>query len=191
MTFYYALLLVFGAAVALLGIMAFLIRTDKKRDSKEYDERQQAVRGKACQWAVVVGMAYFAVIALWDIVLADGLQTSVYLLVMIGLALEAFVMECYCIFHDAYLPLTKSPKANIIALYVMGALQMLNAVSLANSMRVVWTEQGVSKVAFGEVMLTDSRQSASVWTLLLVGITSIFLATLELIRYLRDRGNEV
>ena len=37
MTFYYALLLVFGAAVALLGIMAFLIRTDKKRDSKEYD----------------------------------------------------------------------------------------------------------------------------------------------------------
>lgn len=191
MTFYYALLLVFGAAVALLGIMAFLIRTDKKRDSKEYDERQQTVRGKACQWAVVVGMAYFAVIALWDIVLADGLQTSVYLLIMIGLALEAFVMECYCIFHDAYLPLTKSPKANIIFLYVMGALQMLNAVSLANSMRVVWTEQGVSKVAFGEVMLTDSRQSASVWTWLLVGITSIFLATLELIRYLRDRGNEV
>lgn len=30
MTFYYALLLVFGAAVALLGIVAFLIRTDKK-----------------------------------------------------------------------------------------------------------------------------------------------------------------
>lgn len=190
MTFYYALLLVIAVAMVLLGIMAILARVDKKRPAKQYDERQQTAQGKAFEWAVMVGFAYFGGIALLDLALADGLQATHYMIVMIGLVLEAFVFGCYCIFHDAYLPLTKSPKRSIIIMYVLGAVQMLNAFTYANSMRIVWTETGVSKIAFGEVILTNNRQSATTWIWLLIGVTSIILATLELFRYIRDKRCE-
>lgn len=190
MTFYYALLLVVVIAIVLLATMAIFVRLDKKRPEKQYDERQQVARGKAFEWAVIAGIAYFAVIALLDVLLPNGLQANNFLIIMIGLALEGFVMECYCIFHDAYLPLTKSPKANIISLYVLGAVQLLSAVNNVNYMRVTWTEDGVTKLAFGEVVLSNNRQSAIAWGCMMVAVVSSLLATLELVHYIRDNRSK-
>lgn len=190
MTFYYALLLVIAVAMALLGIIAILARVDKKRPAKQYDERQQAARGKAYEWAFLVGFAYFAVIAIMDVLLPDGLRASVFLVAMVGLSLEGFVLGCYCIFRDAYLPLTQSPKANIIILYILGAVQLLNAVIRVKWMTVTLGESGIRKTPFAEVMLSANEESATVWLHLIVTVMSFALATLELIHYIRDKRSE-
>ena len=189
MTFCYALLLVGMTALAFVGVMALLVRRGKEKTSKEYDERQQGVRGKAFEWAFVIGFMYAFLIMLLDAFLPEGLQASVLLIAAVGLMLEAFTVGCYCIFHDAYLPLTKSPKVTIAVLYVLGAAQLLSAVSNANSMRIDVTENGMSKVSFGEVLLRADKPSAFVWMPLMVAVVSLVLATLELVRYIRDKRN--
>lgn len=190
MTFYYALLLVIAVALVLLGIMAILARVDRKQSAKQFDERQQAARGKAYEWAFWVGFAYFAMIAILDGLLPDGLQASIFLVAMVGLSLEGFVVGCYCIFHDAYLPLTQSPKANIIILYILGAVQLLNAVIRVKWMTVTLGESGIQKTPFAEVMLSANEESAIVWLHLIVTVMSFVLATLELIHYIRDKRSE-
>lgn len=190
MTFFPALLVVTLSALVLLGILAAVASWEKKRPSRQYDERQQAARGKAFQWAFMVGVLYFGVIALLEVLLPQGLYANLFLVIMIGLSLEAFVSGCYCILHDAYLPLTKSPKANIIMLYVMGAAQLLSAASNVNFMRISWTESGVSKVSFFQVQLNGSGQSAIAWGQLMVAVISVFLATMELIRLKRNGRSE-
>lgn len=190
MTFSYALLLVTASALVILGVMALLVRGEKKRPSKQYDERQQAARGKAYEWAFLVGFAYFAMIAILDVLLPDGLQASIFLVAMVGLSLEGFVLGCYCIFHDAYLPLTQSPKANIIILYILGAVQLLNAVIRVKWMTVALGESGIRKTPFAEVILRANEDSAIVWLHLIVTVMSFVLATLELIHYIRDKRSE-
>lgn len=190
MTFYYALLLVVAVALVLLGIMAILARVDRKQSAKQFDERQQAARGKAYEWAFWVGFAYFAVIAIMDVLLPDGLQASIFLVAMVGLSLEGFVLGCYCIFHDAYLPLTQSPKANIIILYILGAVQMLNAAIRVKGMTVTLGESGIRKTPFAEVMLSANEESAIVWLHLIVTVMSFVLATLELLHYIREKRSE-
>ena len=190
MTFSYALLVVGVSAFALVGMMALLARWDKKKTSKEYDERQQAVRGKAFEWAFVIGFIYACLVMLLDVSLPEGLQASVLLIVAVGLVLEGFSAGCYCIFHDAYLPLTQSPKVNIAMLYVLGAVQLLGAVSNTRGLTIDVTESGISRISFWEVMLSGNQQSAVVWMNLMVAAMSFVLATLELVRFLRDKRNE-
>jgi hypothetical protein len=190
MTFYCALLLVAVIAMALLGVVAMLVRLDKTRPAKQYDERQQSIRGKAFEWAFVLGVLYFAVILFLDVLLPNGLRVSTFVVVTAGIALEAFVASCYCSFHNAYLPLTQSPKVNITVLYVMGAVQLFVAVNNANGMRIDVTENGISKVSFGEVLLSADKRSAFVWMPLMVAEVSIVLATLELVRFIRDNRSK-
>ena len=189
MTFYDALLLVGVSAFALVGVMTLLARWDKKKTSKEYDERQQAVRGKAFEWAFVIGFIYACVIMFLDAFLPEGLQASVLLIVAVGLVLEGFSAGCYCIFHDAYLPLTKSPKANIFLLYLLAAVQAINAARQTSTLGINISENGITKQDFSEVMLLADKNSALVWMPLMVAVMSFVLATLELARYIRDKRN--
>lgn len=190
MTFLFALLIVGAVVMVLFGTTALLSWLEKKRPTRQYDERQQSVRGKAYQWACLTGFAYFVVILLMDMLLPDGLQVSLLLVVAAGISLEAFILGCYCVFHDAYLPLTKSPKISIISLYAMGVVQLLNVIMNVNRMRVTLTENGISKVGFWQVMLTADRNGSVVWMCLMVAAMGLVLATLELIHYLRDKGRD-
>lgn len=190
MTFLYAVLIVGVAALLLLGATALASHLEKKHPSEQYDERQQAARGKAYGWALLTGFAYFVVILLLDLLLPNGLQASLALIVTAGISLEAFVLGCYCIFHDAYLPLTKSLKVDIIVLYALGGTQLLNAIVIVNRMRVTLTEDGISKAGFWQVMLSANRESTLVWMSLMVAAMGIVLATLELIHYIRDKGRK-
>lgn len=190
MTFLFALLIVGAVVIVLLGATALLNWLEKKRPARQYDERQQSVRGRAYKWACVTGFAYFAVILLLDVLMPEGLQASLLLVVAAGISLEAFVLGCYCIFNDAYLPLTKSPITDIVILYVMGVIYLLNAIVRVNNMTVTLTEQGITKTGFWQVMITADRESALVWMYLMVAAMGIFLATLELAHYLWDKGRE-
>lgn len=190
MTFYHALLLVIGVAMVLLGVMVLLAHMDKKRPVKEYDERQQAVRGRAYEWAFEIGILYFGLVMLLESLLPEGLQASLILVVATGLALEGFTIGAYCEMHDAYLPFAKSRKANIYILYFVGGLQLLNAVLQVRRMRIVLTEEGISKQSFGEVMIGGDEQSAVVWAYLIIAVASVVLATLELVHDIRDKRSE-
>ena len=188
MTFYAALLVVIGVAAALFGGCTLLVWLEKKVPPKQFDERQQIARGKAYKWAWLTGLCYFLVIAFADLVLPSGVQVDLFLLIMIGLTLEAFVCECYCCLHDAYLPLTRSPKANIIMLYVMTGIYLLNAVNWVDRMAVTIEEGRFIKRNFGEVMLGVTGDSAFVWGFLMVGAMSFVIATMELVRYFRSKS---
>lgn len=183
MTFYTALLLLAAIVLALIGILALLMWLEKKLPSRQYDERQQILRGKAHKWALITGFCYFFIIAALEAVLPGTVQADLFLVIMVGLSLEIFVLGCYCVFHDAYLPLTKSPKVTIIVLYVMGAVHLIHAVSCVNSMKVTLTEQEFTVRKFGEVMLNGTGRSATVWALLMVAVMSVTLATMQLLRY--------
>lgn len=187
MTFFTALLFVAGIALVLIGVLVLLTWLEKKLPSKQYDERQQTVRGNAHKWAFLTGFCYFVIIAMLEVILPDGVQADLFLVIMVGLALEAFVLGCYCIFQDAYLPLTQSPKGNIIILYLLGVVQLLNAASSVSRMRVSPTEEGLKVVDFGEVILSATGDSAVVWGLLMVAVMSVTLATMELVRYMRNK----
>lgn len=187
MTFLIAMLLVVGIAMAVLAASALLVWVEKKKPPKQFDERQQIVRGKAYKWACVTGFCYFIAVGILDLVLRDGVQADLFLLVMIGVTLSAFVRECYCCFHDAYLPLTQSPKVNIILLYVSSVIFLLNAASWVSRMRVTITESGFEVLDFGEVALGATGNSVFVWMFLMVAVMSIIIATMELLRYMRNK----
>lgn len=187
MSFYAAMLLLIGVAGALVGVCALIAWLEKKFPQKKFDERQQTVQGKAYKWATMVGFGYFAIIALLDLVLPSGVQADLFLLIMTGLALEAFVCACYCCFHDAYIPLTSSPKANIILFYLMGVINLINAVSRVDAMSIILTDDHIGKMEFGEVVLGTMGDSAIVWGLLMVSVMMIYVATMELVRYMRNK----
>lgn len=188
MSFFAALLLVVMIAIAVLAVCAMLAWVEKKKTPKQFDERQQIARGKAYKWACVTGLCYFIAIALLDLVLPSGVQADLFLLIMIGITLAVFVCECYCCFHDAYLPLSKSPKANIIMLYALAAMYLLQAVNQVSRLRVSFTEEGLKVVDFGEVMLNATGDSSVVWGFLMVAVMSATIATVELVRYLRSKA---
>lgn len=187
MTFFTALLFVAVTALVLTGALVLLMWLEKKLPSKQYDERQQTVRGNAHKWALLTGFCYFAIIAMLECVLPSGIQADLLLIVVVGMELQAFVLCFYCSFHDAYLPLTRSPKVNIIVLYLLSATQFFGAVSRVDTMKVTITEDGFQKVNFGEVMLSCNRDSAMVWGQLILAVMGATLATLELVRYVRSR----
>lgn len=188
MTFYAALLFLIILACILIGACALTAWLEKKFPTKKFDERQRIVRGKAYKWACVVGFGYFAIIALLELALPSGVQADLFLLIMAGLALEVFVCACYCCFHDANIPLTVSPKANIILLYLLGAVSLINAASRMDEMSIVLTEDYIGKMEIGEVVLGMTGDSAIVWGLLMVAVMSLIVATMELVRYLRSKA---
>lgn len=187
MTFLIALLIVAVITLVLIGALALLMWLEKKLPSKRYDERQQILRGNAHKWALLIGFCYFLIIAMLECVLPSGIQADLLLIVIVGIELEAYVLCFYCSFHDAYLPLTTSPKANIIVLYLLSATQFFGAVSRVDMMRVTITEDGLRKVNFGEVMLSCNGESAMVWGQLILAVMGITLATMELVRYMRNK----
>lgn len=187
MTFFTALIFVAVIALALIGVLVLLMWLEKKLPSKQYDERQQTVRGNAHKWSLLIGFCYFLIIAMLECVLPSGIQADLFLIVIVGVELEAFSLCIYCSFHDAYIPLTKSPKANIIVLYLLGATQFFGAVSRVDMMKVTITEDGLRVVDFGEVMLSCNEESAMVWGHLILAVMGITLATMELVRYMRNR----
>ena len=132
MTFVEAMGILIGAALLLLGLCALVIRLEKKFPSKRYDERQKEVQGRAYKWTSVVGFLYFTTMLFLDFLFPSGLPMDLSFVIFIGMALQALVYALYCSLQGAYFPLRKSPKINIILLYIAGALNLING---ANNVR--------------------------------------------------------
>lgn len=108
-------------AVVICTVLAKIAKKKGNVGKGEYDERQQAARGKAFT------MAYFSLLiylALWMVLRSMEIPFFMTgLSVMIGALLSIALFVGYSIFHDAYFKASESPRSWII---IMGLVSLLN-----------------------------------------------------------------
>lgn len=116
----------FGFAVGLMVVAiasAIIAKIIKRRNGKpaEYDERQQAARGKAFTLAYATLMIYLAV---WMILNSMEMPFfDMYTSVLVGILISVAVFAGYSIFTDAYFRTSDKP-ATWIAL--IGGVALMN-----------------------------------------------------------------
>lgn len=183
MNFWFALLTITVAAIAVTGLCVLLMWFAKKLPIKGFDERQQQARGKAANWALWTGFFYFWAIAFLGILLPEEMKEYWPILILVGLSLETLVYYVYCVVNDAHIPLLESPRQRIFWFYLCGVIQLgVTALRVGGNI-VYFTEAGkLAKRAFHETPLGVVEFSQ-----LMCGVLFILMATIELVRLLRRK----
>ena len=99
-----------------------------------------------------------------------GFQLLGWLMVFVGLILQALVLHTYSILSDAALPLSERPLYPITCFAFVGCLQLTQ---FCNQLR--WGIPGLT------------GRGAADWVLLVTGISFLYLSVLHLIQWLRGR----
>ena len=160
-------------ALVFVGILLFCkgaIWLEKRFPSKQFDERQQRARGRACELGLLAGMVYFlaTMVILLDQVMGDK-TIEPYLLVYIGVMLQIMVMSTYSLLTYSYLSFLQKPGYSIAGFGFCGMLQFLTfRRNLAD---------------FGGLYLVG--QKSFTWVPLLTGCCFTYLAVFLLIQQLR------
>lgn len=158
----------------LLGIVLLclgVIYLEKRIPAKQYDERQLHARARAHRLSLWVGFAYYLVVTVVLIRQVDGEKTvEPFLMVFVGLILQALVLHTYSILSDAALPLSERPWYPIACFTFMGCLQLT---------------QFYNQLRWGIPGLTG--RGAADWVFLMTGISFLYLSLLHLIQWLRGR----
>lgn len=187
MTFFEAVGLLIGAALALICLSALVIWLERKIPSKRYDERQKEVRGKAYKWAYVVGLLYYGALILAIGLLPNGLSMNMDFAICIGLLLQVFVCEVYCSIRGAFFPFRRSPKANIIIGYILGAVFLYEGAMTVRSLGITLEENYLEVIKFRDVRLDAIGADVLAWLQMIVAVMFLVLATVQLIRYMWDQ----
>ena len=188
MTFFEAIGLLIGAALALLGLCALVIWLEKKCPSKRYDERQKEVRGKAYKWACFAGVVYFSALASLNTLLPTGVAMDMSFAICIGLVLQGMIVSIYCSLCGAYLPFRRSPKVNIILLYSIGVLDLIDGANAVRWLGITLEENYLEIVKFPDVRLGATGDDVLAWLDLILAVGFLFLATIQLICYKRQQA---
>ena len=144
---------------------------EKRYPVEDYDERQKAARGRGYRLSFWTGIVYYLIVAIVLIQQVDGEKTiEPWLLVVIGILLQALVQHTYALLSHAALPLSGKPLVIVFSNLFCGALQFIN-------FSMHWKQYSMSLVGYG----------TSAWIFLIAGIGFFYLAALYLIQYLRDR----
>ena len=99
-------LLGFAVVLAVLVLACLcVVWLEKNCPSKEYDERQKQVQGKAYRFAFLVGGCYYIVLWLWRPIFGEEIPFEGSSLVLLGLFIEGVAFEIYCLLNNAALPL--------------------------------------------------------------------------------------
>jgi len=108
-----------ASVAVIIAIISFLYKKKYGRKRKEYDERQEALRGKAYKYAYFTLIAYL----LADGVITKGFEirwaetiTESYL----GIMISVLVFAIICIKNDAYFSLTEKPGTYLVLFLVLG-----------------------------------------------------------------------
>lgn len=101
--------LVTGLLALIVALCAAVTWVEKKVPHKEFDERQKIVQGKAYALAFNVGLLYFMVITIWQMLQAEAGKAfpEMYLLLFLGLWMQMLLFNTYCILNGAGLPLSE------------------------------------------------------------------------------------
>lgn len=158
----------------LLGIVLLclgVIYLEKRIPGKNYDERQLHARTRAHRLSFWVGFVYYLIVTVILMKQVDGEKTvEPFLLVFVGLILQALVLHTYSILSDAALPLSERPLYPITCFTFVGCLQLTQ---FCNQLR--WGIPGLT------------GRGAADWVFLMTGISFLYLSVLHLIQWLRGR----
>ena len=159
---------VFAAIVILCAAAVWM---EKKYPGKEYDERQKLARGRGYRLSFWIGILYYVIIALVLIGQVDREKTiEPYVLVLVGVILQAMVNHTYCLMTHSALPLSQNRVWAIFGYVVCGALQFCQF--------HIWQERdGLS--------LVGHRSAA--WGALIAGCCFFYLVALHMIQMLLER----
>lgn len=116
----------FGFLVGILAVAAvcaliWVITRKKAGLKKEYDERQQALRGRAFAVAYATILVY---LGFWMVM--NAMEIPFFMQrgsVMLGLLLSVVVFVGHCIFNDAYFRASESPRRWIV---IFSAATLMN-----------------------------------------------------------------
>ena len=127
-----ALLIFFGCVVGLVVICAVSIWWRRSGSSVEsYDERQKIAHGEAFQVALIVGSAYYLLLAILYMLQRDRGSYSVdpYLGIFFGFMLQTMLYHIYCLLTHSALPLHQKPSTPILCCGISGLMQFANGFS--------------------------------------------------------------
>lgn len=119
------ILICIAVLAVLVAICAVCFWWDRNGENKAYDERQLLEQGRARAVADTVGMTYFFLLAVL-LMYEDGWLTQkipVYLLILIGLLIQAMTYHIYCVMTHALLPFGQSPIMTILSAVLMSLFQ--------------------------------------------------------------------
>ncbi len=120
---YYAGIICGIAAVAIVGFIIGFALKKKQRAPAEYDERQEAVRGKGFKYGYVALVAYLAVYGLLDALEIYWCHTGAGL--FFGFLISVTVFLVCCIYKDAYFTVSDKPGFYVILLAVLAAANLV------------------------------------------------------------------
>ena len=160
-----------GTLMGIVFLCLGVIYLEKRMPGKQYDERQLHARTRAHRLSFWVGFAYYLVVTVVLMKQVDGEKTvEPFLLVFVGLILQALVLHTYSILSDAALPLSEKPLYPIACFTFVGCLQLT---------------QFYNQLRWGIPGLTG--RGAADWVFLMTGISFLYLSLLHLIQWLRGR----
>ena len=113
-----------GLFVAIFGISLIIAR---KTGTARYDERQQLLRGKAYKAAFFVLVAYLCLNVVFYMAV-DTEWADLTINLFIGVCLSITVFAVMCILGDAYFPINKAPKKQIVLFGFICLLQLAAAI---------------------------------------------------------------
>lgn len=163
----------FLCGLMIVAVAVLLMRLVKRQRNSEYDERQEAVRGRGFK------LAYFtAIIALvlggCVELLLDVAWCGLFSFAMLALWLSICVFTTYCVVKDAYFTLRSKRKALIFIFFAAGAINLVI---------------GVRSIVAGELLVGGVLSLHSVN--LLTGACCLYLGAMMIVRSLweRNRGD--
>lgn len=113
-----------ASVAVILSIISVLYKRKYGKRRYEYDERQEALRGKAYRSAYFTLMVYLAINGIiakgFEIKWADTMTES-----MLGIFISVGVFVIQCIKNDAYISLSERPATYLTMFSVIGFLNIL------------------------------------------------------------------
>lgn len=160
-------LLPFIVAFAILFVLSCWLKKNKNTASKQYDERQLLIQGKAYKYAFLTLISYYLGISMLTMILEIDFATT-YVYTLIGLCLGLIVYVTYSLFHDAYIGMDESKNLSAGVAFFVGVCNAGPALFDLDKMYV----NGILQTRFGQ---------------LVIGLTFIYVGIVLIIKKQMDK----
>ena len=143
-------LLPFGIIFAVGVLLVYVLRgmKDKEQMSKQYDERQLLIQGKAYKYAFFTLLSYFLSIGILNAVLEKDFATT-YVYSLVGLCLGLLVFVTYSLFKDAYIGMNETKNLSAGVAFLVGICNAGPALFNLDKMCV----NGILQITTGQLVM--------------------------------------
>ena len=141
-------LLPFVVAFFIFLVFVFVLKRKKNDFSKQYDERQLLIQGKAYKYAFFTLVSYHLVIGMLTMILKIDFATT-YVYMLIGLCVGVIVYVTYSLFHDAYIGMDESKNLSAGVAFFVGVCNAGSALFELDKMFV----DGILQPEFGRLVI--------------------------------------